>query len=219
MFSFCLRVHLQKSIFNYNSFHTTSVLRKAWSLGEDTRLRQRYDRLGPAWHLIQLAFKGRRPQECRRRWLTLSGIIDHYTRLDARTPTLLHDGYEPHGKKWLKFPIEDPSNSPFATFCSKLPTFSRTRYKRRSGWPEIEQMALQQGVEEFGENWETIAKEMHRRTEGQCRRFLEHRNASSNKLKDSVHDKIIEAQAEPNKRTIIYDPNSGKLKPKSRFPN
>lgn len=68
-------------------------------------------------------------------------------------------------------------------------------------------MALQQGVEEFGENWEVIAKEMHRRREGQCRRFLEHRNALSNKLKGNMHDKVIEALVDPTKRTIVYDPN------------
>ena len=143
----------------------------------------------------------------------VSGVIDRYTLLDPRTPNLLYDGYEPHGKKWLKFPIEDPSHSPFATLCSKLPTFARTRYKRRAGWPEIEQMALQQGVEELGENWEAIAKEMHRRTEGQCRRFLEHRNAVNNKLSGGAHHSVIEAQADPGKRTIIYNPSPGQSKP------
>ena len=159
---------------------------------------ERYERFGPAWHLIQLGFTGRRPDECRYKWIHLSGLVDRYSH-NSDAQQKLKEGWEPHSSGvWLKFPVEDPGLSTFRRLCAMLPTYPRRFIKRRAGWPEIEAFAVQQGIDEYGPNWEIIANEMHRRNKGQCKRFMEHRHVLCN---------AIEATRLEEEEPYIYDPN------------
>lgn len=207
-----LRMSFAVSFIKTRGLHASVPLCRSWRPSEDTRLLARFQRYGPVWDLIQLGFIGRRPQECRRRWLHVSGLLAKYSS-DRRAQELLLGGYEPHHgsdntELWLRFPIENAGPSPFARFCAQLPEYRRRRLKRKAGWPEIEKMALQQGFDELGPNWEAIAKEMHRRTLGQCRRFLEHRNASTQPFTDRSIRLTSVNQLDASKRLVCFDPSS-----------
>lgn len=190
-------IAMQCHVLRFAWLQKVSYARGAWSKTEDCLLLKRYDRLGPAWDLVKLAFEGRKPQEIRRRWMILSGMLDRWKQ-DKRIVELLKAGYEPHtdpsnketkeeGRlRFIKFPIEDPGLSPFRHLCSMLHEkelkdktlrgLSWSKH-RALGWSPEEQRALQQGYDELGPNWTQIAKSLGKRTPNECKRFLERRSA------------------------------------------
>ena len=177
-------------------FRQSARLLRRWTEDCDTRLLQYYDKYGPVWNLLASNFQGRNGQECRKRWLTLSGTLEA-ERYDSDKKLWL-DGYEritleaeengKEGRKgWIKVPdIQKLPENPFEMIAKRLPKFKSSWLKKQSGWSEIELMALREGYEQYiqplhesnaeeseiNAAWDRIAKRFSRRTGTQCRNYF-----------------------------------------------
>lgn len=190
-------------------FRPSSRLFRRWTEDCDTKLLNYYQKYGPAWGLLASQFKGRSGQECRKRWLTLSGTLE--TEKYETDKQLWLDGYEritlEDGQKgWIKVPDVDklPEN-PFERIAKHLPVFNTSWLKKNAGWSEIELMALREGFEQFilplqkssadeteiDAVWAQMAKRFSRRTGPQCRNFFEKQHIFWN-----AEQKIIEVTKE-----------------------
>lgn len=93
--------------------------------------------------------------------------------------------------------------SGFIRLALRIPRLARRRRTTPQSpsehdWLEIERLALQQAYDEFGPNWELIARRMQRRTPGECARMLL-KNASV-PTDPSLH------VLEPDHLAIRFDP-------------
>lgn len=169
------------------SFRSSLRLFRRWTEDCDTKLMAAYDTYGPAWSILASQLQGRSGQECRRRWLSLSGTLD--AERYETDKQLWIDGYEritlEDGKKgWIKVPdIEKLPENPFERIAKHLPKFKASWMKKKAGWSEIELMALREGYEQFilpeeanPQNhdaiWNQMANRFSRRTGTQCRNYF-----------------------------------------------
>ena len=169
------------------SFRSSLRLFRRWTEDCDTKLMESYNKYGPAWSILASQLPGRSGKECRKRWLSLSGTLEA-ERYEA-DKQLWIDGYEKmtmeDGKSgWIKVhDLEKIPENPFERISKYLPTFKASWLKKKSGWSEIELMALREGYEQFilptkqesGEHesiWNRIAKKFSRRTGTQCRNYF-----------------------------------------------
>jgi len=143
-----------------------------------------HDKYGPAWSLLASQLQGRNGKECRKRWLSLSGT--HEAERYETDKQLWIDGYEritmEDGRNgWIKVhDIEKVPENPFERISKYLPSFKASWLKKKSGWSEIELMALREGYEQFilpapedHENiWNWMAKRFSRRTGTQCKNYF-----------------------------------------------
>lgn len=192
-------------------FRNSLRLFRRWTDECDKKLMESFDKYGPSWALLASQFQGRNAKECRRRWLILSGTLDaeHY----EADKQLWIDGYEritlEDGKNgWIKVnEIEKMPENPFERISKFLPTFKAAWIKKKSGWSEIELMALREGYEQFivnrpshdGTNdqmdeesiWNRMAKRFSRRTGTQCKNYFYKQHIfwnSEEKLKKVFND-------------------------------
>ena len=196
-------------------FRPSARLFRRWTEDCDSKLLQIYDKYGPAWSLLASNFQGRTGQECRKRWLTLSGTLD--AERYETDKQLLIEGYErinlSNGQKgWIKVPdIEKLPENPFERIAKHLPSFKTSWLKKKAGWSQIELMALREGYEQFilplqksGADeteidaiWAQMAKRFSRRTGPQCRNYFEKQHIFWNvehKLNEVT--KVVEQSAE-----------------------
>lgn len=172
-------------------FRPSLRLFRRWTEDCDSKLLEIYEKYGPAWSLLASHFKGRSGQECRKRWLALSGTLEA-ERYETDKQLWL-DGYDritlSNGQRgWIKVPdIEKLPENPFERIAKHLPTFKTSWLKKKAGWSQIEFMALREGYEQFiiplqksGADeteidgvWAQMAKRFSRRTGPQCRNYFE----------------------------------------------
>lgn len=172
-------------------FRPSTRLFRRWTEDCDSKLLEIYEKYGPTWSLLASHFKGRSGQECRKRWLTLSGTLEA-ERYETDKQLWL-DGYEritlPNDQKgWIKVPeIEKLPENPFERIAKHLPTFKTSWLKKNAGWSQIELMALREGYEQFIQSlqksgadeteidavWAQMAKRFSRRTGPQCKNYFE----------------------------------------------
>ena len=188
-------------------FRPSSKLFRRWTEDCDTKLLQVYNKYGPAWSLLASHFQGRTSQECRKRWLSLSGTLEA-ERYESDKQLWL-DGYEritlENGQKgWIKvFEVDKLPENPFERIVKHLPNFKTSWLKKVTGWTPIELMALREGYEQFilplqksGADeteidavWDRMAKRFSRRTGPQCKNYFEKQHIFWNweqKLKEVI---------------------------------
>ena len=173
-------------------FHTSTLRLHKWQEQEDSDLIAEYERIGPAWSLLCGRLPGRNPEECRRRWLKISGVLDAEKYPADRQKWL--DGYErmkAAGKDglevyvWIKVPIDPPELDPFQRIAQSLPIHKFNWQKKNAGWSKTEFLALREGFEQYcegkeaeeaAEGWKKIARRFSRRTATQCQNFFENQH-------------------------------------------
>jgi Myb-like DNA-binding domain len=155
------------------TFHCTHIMKRAWNVADDEKLLKTHTDYGPVWGVVSRSFPSRSPRECRKRWLLLTMAISTADpALQSREERLLIEGYERHGNRWIRFPVEDPGPSPFRRIAAAIPWFKFARDKRKAGWPLVERMALREGFEQHGRNWSFIANQMSKRSATECQKRL-----------------------------------------------
>lgn len=153
-------------------FRSSSVLFGRWTAAEDQLLLQRYDELGPAWTLLALGIRSRSPIECRRRYLQVSGALEKLT--PKQHDLIYNEGYElhPDGTTLVKVPMERIVAGPFAKLAAAVEPVRFRRERRKRGWSQMERLAVQEGVEQYGPNWSLIARKLQFRSATQCRNMM-----------------------------------------------
>lgn len=152
------------------NFQTTRLLLNRWTGEEDALLLGRYEELGPAWTVISMGIRSRSPMECRRRWLILSGALEG---LNAEEYRLVYvEGYERLNKRLVRVPMERIVASPFAKLASMIDQVRFRSQRKKGGWSQIERLAVWQGLDQYGPNWQLIADKMQYRTPQQCRNLM-----------------------------------------------
>lgn len=194
-------------------FRQSNRLLRRWTEECDTKLMEIYENYGPAWNFLASHFHGRTGQECRKRWLNLSGTLEA-ERYESDKQLWL-DGYEritlENGQKgWIRVPdIEKFPENPFEKIAKHLPRFKSSWMKKQAGWSRIELMALREGYEQFiiplkksgalqeeiNSTWDQMAKRFDRRTGTQCRNYFEKQHIFWNveeKLEKVTNEQINE---------------------------
>ena len=199
------------------AFKATQRLFRRWTEDCDSQLMNLFERYGQSWALLASHLKGRTAQECRKRWLNLSGTLaaekyesDRQMWLNGHERITLENGQS----GWIKVPeINKLPDNPFECIAKELPEFKSSWMKKEAGWSEIELMALREAYEQFilpmknrnepeeeiNEAWNLIAKKFSRRTGTQCRKFFEKQHIFWNEseklekvLKDFAKDDAME---------------------------
>src|ERR1700733_4938588 len=152
--------HLSR-LFRAPAFHTSIMFRDAWKPHQDKLLLEQYEKYGPSWTFISFAINSRSPTECRKRILTLTNALDQF-KLPHEKEWAFQLGYEKHGNNWIDIPQDIIDESPFQKISKKI--IKKTlREKRTKKWTELEIMALREGYDQYGSDWEAIARRMPRR--------------------------------------------------------
>lgn len=174
--------------------HASGLLRRKWTEACDAALLNSYEKYGPAWSLLARE-TGRKPAECRKRWLTVSGTLDkeHY-EADRQ---LWLDGYERVTRRdgqvgWIRVPLDELPECPLTRLTEHLqpPQYRSNWQKKEAGWTEKELLILREGYEQFivpllengpesvseaelMEAWKAISRKLSRRTAAQCKAYFE----------------------------------------------
>lgn len=150
--------------------HASPRLLGRWSETEDQLLLNKYAELGPAWTVLSLAIASRSPVECRRRWLMLSGSLEG---LGPEARRLVYEeGYEWHQGRLIKIPMERVVAGPMAKLAAGIPPVRFRSQRRKGGWCQMERVAVQEGLEQYGPNWKLIAAKLQYRSPTQCRNMM-----------------------------------------------
>lgn len=169
----------------FRGFHCSAVLRRRWTETCDSLLLENYEKFGPSWQLVARETK-RNASECRKRWLSLSGILEK-ERYEADRQLWL-DGYERSGEGWIRVPIDELPTEPLERLAKHCPPpFHKSDWqKKMAGWKESEFLLLREGYEQhilplgpeadeesLRSAWQKIASKLSRRTADQCRNFFQ----------------------------------------------
>jgi hypothetical protein len=177
----------------FRHVHSSQRLLHKWTDNCDTFLLAAYEKFGPAWSLIAQETK-RKPEECRKRWLSLSGTLEK-ERYEADRQLWL-DGYERVTRTdgqvgWIRVPIDELPETPLNRLTEHLqPPLHRSNWqKKEAGWSEAEALILREGYEqeivpllknsegveaaEIMVAWKSISRKLSRRTPGQCKAFFD----------------------------------------------
>lgn len=159
----------------------------AWKLVEDASLLKSYGKHGPAWTVVSFGIHGRTPEECRKRHLRLSNLLD--TEKSLKDPrafhAVFHEGFEPaKDGTFIRFPVEEIEESPIAKLVAGLKRPPR-RTKRQlieeeEPWSQLEMLVVREGYEAMGPNWAWIAEKLHRRSAEQVKALMERMSAEFN---------------------------------------
>ncbi len=181
--------------------HWISVLNPAikhgkWTEEEDEQLKNLVTQHGENWTKIAKEISGRTNRQCRQRYKnTLKPAIKH-EKWTEEEDQQLKNLVAQHGEKWTKIAKKMPG---------RTDTQCRQRYKltldptiKREKWTEEENEQLKKLVNQHGQKWAMIAKEMSGRTENHCRhqykrilktpiKYKKWTDKEDNQLKEAVH--------------------------------
>lgn len=152
-------------------FHASRRLFGRWTEAEDKIILDTYEELGPAWTVLAFKVNSRSPVECRRRWLTLTNALTDLSPEERRL--VYEDGYEFHNGRLIKIPMENIVASPFAKMAAAVEPARFRGQRKREGWSLMERMALREGFETVGAQWNLIAEKIQFRTGVQCRNMMQ----------------------------------------------
>lgn len=151
-------------------FHASRTLLSGWKPQEDAKLLKRYEKIGPSWTMLAMQMPSRSPEECRRRYLRLSGQLEG---LPAETARLIYiDGYEMHNGELMMIPRETVVSNPFQKAARAVDPVRFRSQRKRQGWTPMERIAVREGFEQLGPSWDTIARSLQYRTGPQVRNFM-----------------------------------------------
>lgn len=177
----------------FRLFHGSRVLLRKWTENCDSSLLAAYEQFGPSWSLIAQE-TGRKPAECRKRWLNISGTLEK-ERYEADRQLWL-DGFEritrSDGQEgWIRVPLDELPLTPLNRLTEHLqPPFHRSNWqKKEAGWTEAELLILREGYEqeivpllknaesveeaEIMAAWKSISRKLSRRTAEQCKAYFD----------------------------------------------
>ena len=187
------------------SFRTSAALLGRWTTAEDQLLLQKYRKFGPAWTVLALEITSRSPIECRRRYLQISGALENLT--PAQHQLIYTEGYElhPDGRTIIKVPMERIVAGPFAKLAAMVEPVRFRRERRKKGWSQLERIAVQEGVEQYGPNWRLIAEKLQFRTPMQCRNMMIRRaiKLDESRLFEQYPTLLKPKSAKNNELTIV----------------
>lgn len=159
----------------------------AWKPFEDANLLKSYEAHGPSWTVVSFGLHGRTPEECRKRHLSLSKVLDTDKALkDPRAfHYVFHEGYElAKDGAFVRFPTEVIDESPIARLAAGLKRPPRRTKRQLNGedepWTELEMLVVREGYEAMGPNWSWIASKLHRRAPEEVKSLMERLSAEFN---------------------------------------
>ncbi len=144
-----------------------AIKHEKWTEEEDKQLKNLVDQYGEKWAEIAKEMSGRTDLQCKQRYKqTLNPTIKH-EKWTEKEDEQLKNLVDQHGENWVKIAKEMPGRTNMQ--CNHHYKRTLNPVIKKGKWTKEEDAQLKNLVDQHGENWTKIAKEMSGRTDDQCR--------------------------------------------------
>ncbi len=144
-----------------------TIKHEKWTKEEEEQLKNLVDQHGEKWIKIAKEMPGRTNMQCREHYkISLNPAIKQ-GKWTEEEDEQLQNLVKQHGEKWAEIAKEMSSRT--HKQCWQRYTKTLNPAIKQGKWTEEEDEQLQNLVDQYGEKWTNIAKEMSGRTDLQCR--------------------------------------------------
>ncbi len=164
------RTNIQCSHY-YRNLNPT-IKQGKWTEEEDEQLKNLVDQHGEKWIKIAKEMPGRTNIQCREHYKRTLNFAIKQGKWTEEENEQLKNLVDQHGENWVKIAKEMPGRTNMQ--CNRHYKHTLNPTIKRGKWIEEEDEQLKNLVDQHGEKWVEIAKEMLGRTGIQCRQRYKH---------------------------------------------
>ncbi len=152
---------------HYTQTLNPTIKQEKWTQEEDEQLKNLVDQHGDQWAEIAKEMSGRTHTQCSQRYKRTLNPAIKQRKWTKEEDEQLKNLVDQHGKKWVKIAKEMSNRT--GKQCWQHYTRALNPAIKQGKWTEGENEQLKNLVDQYGEKWAKIAKEMPGRTDRQCR--------------------------------------------------
>ncbi len=155
----------RQCIYHYQTLNAANK-QERWTEEEDEQLKNLVDQYGEKWAKITKEMSGRTERQCIYHYKTFLNPAVKQGKWTEEEEEQLKNLVDQYGEKWAKIAKEISGRTDLQ--CSQHYNSTLNPTIKRGKWTEEEDEQLKNLVDQHGEKWIKIAKEMRSRTNNQC---------------------------------------------------